>query len=193
SLFGMLGAACLLLALAIDVSPQAGKPPVASGVPNGQFNLKLDAGAIVSLRRREDRVDTDYLQAGQRLGDAFLRYRGKDAAWVSADTAQLVRSGVGTFAFSQDGRSYSATYQILYAPPGSNTGPANTRATPMPVFELRVQYTIEEHAVVWTLTIQNLGNAPRQIDDLAIPLPVASSATSGTNRPLTVLKHSFIS
>jgi hypothetical protein len=193
SLFGMLGAACLLLAFAIDVSPQAGKPPVTTGPANGQFTLKLDAGAIVNLRHTEDRVDTDYIQASQRLGDVFLRYRGKDAAWVSADTAQLARGGVGTFAFSQDGRSYSATYQILYATPGSNTGPANTRPTPTPVLSLQMQYTIEDRAVVWTLTIQNVGNAPREIDDLAIPLPVASSTTSGTNRPLTVLKHSFIS
>src|SRR5213080_991972 len=188
-----LRAVCLLVAFTTASSSQTPSPPITSGPANGQFNLKLDAGAIVNLRRTDDRVDTDYIQAGQRLGDVFLRYRGKDGAWVSVDTAQLSRSGAGTFALSQDGRSYSATYQILYAPPGSNTGPANTRATPMPVFEMRVQYTIEERAVVWTLTIQNVGNASRQIDDLAIPLPVASSATSGTNRPLTVLKHSFIS
>src|SRR5437762_6191767 len=188
SLFGMLGAACLLLAFAIDVSPQTGRSPV--GVTNSQFNLKLDAGAIVNLRRAEDRVDTDYIQAGQRLADVFLRYRGKDGAWISADTTQLSRSGVGTFASSPDGRSYTATYQILYIPPGSNTGPANTRATPMPVFELRVQYTIEEHAVVWTVAIQNVGNAPRQIEDLAIPLPIASFTPSGTNRPITILNPS---
>src|SRR5436305_2323415 len=190
SLFGMLGAVCLLLAFAIDVSPQTGRSPV--GVTNSQFNLKLDAGAIVNLRRAEDRVDTDYIQAGQRLGDVFLRYRGKDGAWVSADTAQLSRSGVGTFALSPDGRSYTATYQILYAPPGSNTGAANTRATPTPVLAIQMQYTIEERAVVCTLTIQNVGNASREIDDLAIPLPIASFTPSGTNRPITILKHSFV-
>ena len=173
-----LRAVCLLVAFTTASSSQTPSPPITSGPANGQFNLKLDAGAIVNLRRTDDRVDTDYIQAGQRLGDVFLRYRGKDGAWVSADTAQLARSGAGTFAFSQDGRSYSATYQILYAPPGSNTGPANTRATPMPVFELRVQYTIEEHAVVWTLTIQNLGNAPRQIDDLHLRPDGSAQASS---------------
>ncbi len=191
--FRTLGAACLLFAFTATAPSQTTNSPFALGPSSGQFNLKLDAGAIVNLRRTDDRVDTDYIQAGQRLGDVFLRYRGKDGAWVSADTAQLARSGVGTFAFSEDERSYSATYQILYAPPGSNTGPINTRTAPTPVLALQMRYTIEERAVVWKLTIQNVGNAPREIDDLAIPLPVASSATNGTNRPITILKHSFIS
>ena len=191
--FRTLGAACLLFAFAATVSAQTTNPSFTLGPSAGQFNLKLDAGAIVTLRRTDDRVDTDYIQAGQRLGDVFLRYRGKDGAWVSADTAQLSRSGVGTFALNQDGRSYSATYQVLYSPPGSNTGLANTRATPMPVLTVQMQYTIQERAIVWTLTIQNAGNASREIDDLGIPLPISSSAPSGTNRPLTVLKHSFVS
>src|SRR5438874_5079494 len=188
-----LRAVCLLVAFTTASSSQTPSPPITSGPANGQFNLKLDAGAIVNLRRTDDRVDTDYIQAGQRLGDVFLRYRGKDGAWVSADTAQLSRSGVGTFALSPDGRSYTATYQILYAPPGSNTGAANTRATPTPVLAIQMQYTIEERAVVCTLTIQNVGNASREIDDLAIPLPIASFTPSGTNRPITILKHSFVS
>src|SRR5215813_10683894 len=186
-------AACFMIAFAINASPQVAKTPTTTGATNGEFNIKLDAGAIVSLRRTEDRVDTDYIQAGRRLGDVFLRYRGKDAAWVSADTAQLAQSGGGTFVLSEDGCDYTATYQVLYAPPSSNTGPSVTRATPIPVFGMKVQYTIAEREVVWTLTIQNVDNAPRQIDDLSIPLPIASFAPSGTNRPITILKHSFVS
>jgi len=192
SLLPVLASACLLIAFAILVFPQE-STPVASGLPNGQFNIKFDAGGIVSLRRAQDRVDTDYIQTGRRLGDVFLRYRGKDAAWVSADTAQLAQSGAGTFALSQDGRNYTASYQVLYAPPASNTGSAATRAAPMPVFAVNVQYTIEDQEVVCTLTVQNLGSAARQIDDLALPLPIAFSAPSGTNRPITILKHSFVS
>src|SRR5262249_58539195 len=86
-------AACFMIAFAINASTQVAKTPTTTGATNGEFNIKLDAGAIVSLRRTEDRVDTDYIQAGRRLGDVFLRYRGKDAAWVSADTAQLAQSG----------------------------------------------------------------------------------------------------
>src|SRR5215831_15410793 len=187
----LLGAICLHLAFAAVAWSQT-SPPVAFGPAGGQFNLKLDAGAIVSLRRRQDAVDTDYIQTGRRIGDVFLRYRGRDGAWVSADTAQLAQSG--TFASNADGKTYAATYQVLYAPPGSNTGPQTTRATPVPILTLGVAYTIEEEAVIWNLTIQNAGNAPREIDDLAIPLPIASFTPRGNNQPvITILKHSFVS
>ena len=184
----------LLLAFTTAASSQTNNSPLTVGPASGQFNLKLDAGAVVSLRRAQDRVDTEYIQTGRRLGDVFLRYRGKDGAWVPADTASLAQNGSGTFAPSPDGNSYKATFQILYAPPNSNTGPAPARPTPTPILELRLQYTIEERAVVWTLTIQNLGNAPRQIDDLAIPLPIATLIPRANNQPaITILKHSFVS
>src|SRR6185369_17652306 len=184
----------LLLAFTTAASSQTNNSPLTVGPASGQFNLKLDAGAVVSLRRAQDRVDTEYIQTSRRLGDVFLRYRGKDGAWVTADTASLAQNGAGTFAPSPDGNSYQATFQILYAPPNSNTGPAPARPTPTPILELRMQYTIEERAVVWTLTIQNLGNAPRQIDDRAIPLPIATLIPRANNQPaITILKHSFVS
>jgi hypothetical protein len=184
----------LFLAFTTAAFSQTSSPAAPLGPANGQFNLKLDAGAIVSLRRAQDPVDTEYIQTSRRLGDVFLRYRGKDGAWVPADTAQLAQSGAGTFAPNADGKGYTATFQVLYAPANSNTGPAGTRATPTPILALRMQYTIEERAVVWTLTIQNLGNAPRQIDDLAIPLPIAGAIPRANNQPaVTILKHSFVS
>src|SRR5437763_3862833 len=191
--FRPLRAVCLLLALATAAWSQTSSPRVTSGPANGPFEIKLGAGAILSLRHAQDRVDTEYIQTGRRLGDVSIRYRGKDAAWVLADTAQLAQSGAGTFTASADGRSYTATYQVLYPPPSSNTAPAATQATPTPVLALLMQYTIEEWAVVWTLTIQNLGNAPRQIDDLAIPLPIAAFTARVNNQPvINILKHSFV-
>src|SRR2546430_7305728 len=192
--FRPLRAVCLLLALATGALSQTSGPLVTPSPANGPFEIKLDLGAIVSLRHAQDRVDTEYIQTGRRLGDVFIRYRGKDAAWVSADTAQLAQSGAGTFTASADGKSYSATYQVFYPPPSSNTAPAATRATPTPVLALHLRYIIEESSVVWTLTIQNLGNGPRQIEDLAIPLPIAAFAPRGNNQPvITILKHSFVS
>src|SRR6185369_14098023 len=184
----------LVLAFTTAAFSQTGGPSETFGPSTGQFNLKLDAGAIVSLRRAQDPVDTEYIQTSRRLGDVFLRYRGKDGAWVPADTALLAQSGASTFAPSADGKTYTTTFQVLYAPANSNTGPAGTRAAPAPILALRLQYTIEERAVVWTLTIQNLGNAPRQIDDLAIPLPIAALTPRGNNQPaINILKHSFVS
>src|SRR5207245_362766 len=113
-----------LLAFTTGALSQTSGPLLTSGPANGPFEIKLDAGAIVSLRHAQDRVDTEYIQTGRRLGDVFIRYRGRDAAWVSADTAQLAQSGAGTFTASADGRSYTATYQVLYPPSSSNTAPA---------------------------------------------------------------------
>ncbi|HEY5446291.1 MAG TPA: hypothetical protein VIJ87_17850, partial [Pyrinomonadaceae bacterium] len=57
------------------------------------FDLKLAAGAIVSLRRAGDSFPTEYIQNNRRLGDVSLRYRGKDGAWQSVDTTQLANDG----------------------------------------------------------------------------------------------------
>src|SRR5262245_34442186 len=57
------------------------------------FDIKLDAGAIVSLRRMNDAFPTEYIQNNRRLGDVSLRYRGKDGAWQSADTSRLATDG----------------------------------------------------------------------------------------------------
>ena len=66
-----------------------------SGVAQSQslFSLKLDAGAIVSLRRANDVFPTEYIQNNRRLGDVSLRYRGKDGAWQLVDTAKLASDG----------------------------------------------------------------------------------------------------
>ncbi len=160
----------------------------------GQFEVKLDAGAITSLRRSNDRVNTDYVQTGRRVGDVSIRYRGKDGAWQSADTAQLARDGKGVFTTSPDGRSYKASYQIIYAPANSNTGPTGTQTTPVPVLALEIQFAIEDRAILWSLNIKNVGVQRREIDDLAIPLPITTTVASGDNqRRINVLKHSFIS
>lgn len=158
-----------------------------------QFELKVDAGAISSLKRTGDRVATDYIQNGRRLGDVSLRYRGKDGAWQSVDTTQLAHDGKLTFAPTADGHLYRATYQVLYAPTNSNTGAAGTQTTPAPVFNIEVEIKVDERTVTWSLSIKNVGIAPREIDDLAIPLPIANSTPGvDNNRRITILKHSLV-
>jgi hypothetical protein len=157
------------------------------------FDVKLDAGGIVSLRRVNDGFPTDYIQTNRRLGDVSIRYRGKDGAWQSADTAQLARDGKGNFTSSADGRLHKASYEILYAPANSNTGPPGSRAVPLPVFSLDLEIKVDEHNISWSISIKNVGAAPRQIDDLAIPLPIANSAPGvESNRRVTILKHSLV-
>ena len=52
-----------------------------------QFAVKVDAGAIVSLKRVGDAFDTDYVQAGRRLGDVIVKYRRGAGAWETLETA----------------------------------------------------------------------------------------------------------
>jgi hypothetical protein len=157
------------------------------------FDAKVDAGGIVSLRRVNDGFPTDYIQTNRRLGDVSLRYRGKDGAWQSADTAQLARDGKGAYTSSDDGRFYKASYQVLYAPANSNTGPPGTQTQPLPVLSLEIEIKLDGRQISWSMTIKNVGAAPRQIDDLAIPLPIASSAPGvDSNRRVTILKHSLV-
>jgi hypothetical protein len=44
------------------------------------------------------------------------------------------------------------------------------------------------------LTIKNVGEQARQIEDLAIPLPISRATARTENQPaINILKHSFIS
>ena len=157
------------------------------------FDLKLAAGAIVSLRRAGDSFPTEYIQNNRRLGDVSLRYRGKDGAWQSVDTTQLANDGKVALTNSGDGRTYKATYQILYAPASSNTGPNTSQNPPVPILSLDIEIAIEPNNLLWSLTLKNVGAAPRQIDDLAIPLPIANSVPGAEgNRRVTILKHSLV-
>lgn len=116
------------LALAVEPGTLLAHPPRAS-----TFQLKFDAGAIVSLKRTADAFDTEYVQAGRRLGDAVIAYRRGTAAWEALDTATFTKRVV---AASDDGARYSATY-----------------TSPNGAFELRSEFTVDEAALHWTLDV----------------------------------------
>ena len=177
----------LLLACALGSLAQTATPT------NSLFQVKIEAGAITSLRRSDDSFPTDYVQTARRLGDVFLRYRGKDGAWQSVDTAQLARDGKVKTTATADGRTYNASYQILYAPAISNTAASSTQTTPLPVLDLDIKIDVKDRNIAWSVVIKNVGAARRQIDDFAIPLPIANSAPgTESNRRITILKHSLV-
>jgi hypothetical protein len=166
---------------------------ITTALAQGTFDVKLDAGAIVGLRRVNDRFPTEYIQNNRRLGDVSLRYRGKDGAWQSVDTATLAREEKLALNNSADGRSYKASYQVLYSPASSNTGANTNQNPPVPILSLDIEITVEAQNVSWSLTVKNVGAAPREIDDLAIPIPIANSAPGvESNRRVTILKHSLV-
>lgn len=157
------------------------------------FDVKFDVGGIVSLRRVNDAFPTEYLQSNRRLGDVSLRYRGKDGAWQSAETSRLASVGKVTINSSVDGHKYKASYQVLYAAASSNTGPNTNQNPPVPILNLDIEWTIEQQDILWSVTITNVGTSPREIDDLAIPLPIANSVPGVEgNRRVTILKHSLV-
>ena len=65
--------------------------PSNAGPLNSQFQISVDSGAIVSLKRTRDAVDTDYL-GGRRFGDVAITFRRRDGDWQSVQTANLAQS-----------------------------------------------------------------------------------------------------
>jgi hypothetical protein len=77
-----------------------------------QFIVKMDAGAIVSLKRAGDAFDTDYIQAGRRLGDAIVKYRRGSGAWETLDTSAFTNLFVSP---ANDGARHAASYRLADA------------------------------------------------------------------------------
>jgi len=136
-----------------------------------EFTVKMDAGAIVSLKRAGDAFDTDYIQAGRRLGDAILKYRRDTSAWQTLDTSAFTNRIVSP---SNDGARHVAMYRAADAG-----------------IQLGVEFVVEETAVRWRIEVENLARTPLEIGDLALPLPMNSNFRE---QPTTaVLKHGLIS
>ncbi|HYV27754.1 MAG TPA: hypothetical protein VFA77_09490, partial [Candidatus Eisenbacteria bacterium] len=51
------------------------------------------------------------------------------------------------------------------------------------------KFNVQQHAILWTIRIQNLSMQKIEIGDLALPLPISRT---GPNRAV-ILKHSFVS
>lgn len=138
------------------------------------FDLRFDNGAIVSLKRAQDRFETDYLAPGKRLGEAFLRFRPPGGAWVTADTAAPDAAPI-----TAPNAAQTATYRF-----GTAAGDALVLAT---------RFTVKGASLVWTLTVRNVGAIPLEIGDLALPLPMNTSFGGGKPATASVFKHSFLS
>ena len=119
---------------------------------NSQFELKLDAGAIISLKRAADRDHaTEFIAAGRRLGDVVVKYRQGQDEWQSANTATL--ADTGTFSSNPDGTEFTATFPITNGE--------------SPALVLRTRFQIQDRAVLWTLDLQNAAGHPVGDLDLA--------------------------
>ena len=166
----------LFLTAATNVfSQSAGQPQAA--LTNSRFELKIKDGAIVSLKLPRDPFDTEYITPGRRLGDAFIRFRLSGGTWKSADTADLARTC--TSSRSPDGDRYRTIYSI-------------TNGTAA-VLVVEMNFIFEGQAILWSVTLHNVGNGPLEVGDLAFPFPMNSSFRRGRPATASVLKHSFVS
>jgi len=143
------------------------------------FDVKLKQGAVVSLRRRNDKFDTPYIMEGRRLGDLLIAYRTGDGDWTPIDTADLLHKNATKYTTSDEGTKHQVTYRI-----------ADGKSA---LLEATVEFQIEADAIDWSFAIINVSSKQIEIGDLAVPLPMNNRFRE--NRPLnsTVLKHSFIS
>jgi hypothetical protein len=142
-----------------------------------EFVVKLDGGALTSLQRSGDRVTTDYVAAGRRIGDVIITYRRPGEEWRTADSAAMTPEGSPTV--SADGSRSSARY--LIGEPGSA------------LLALTIGFVVRDDAIDWSIALQNEAGEPVEIGDLAFPLPITGRVRSGPRSNITVLKHSFVS
>jgi hypothetical protein len=142
----------------------------AQSAASSTFAVRIDRGAIVSLKRVGDTFDTEYVQRGRRLGDVIVRHRRGSGAWESAETASLSERGVDT---SIDGTRTHVAYTL-----GGS-------------LELGIELVVGETAIDWRIDLENRGDTPIEIGDLAIPLPM--NADFRQQPETAVLKHGLVS
>ena len=163
-----------MLIATTPVPAQPAGPPQAA-LTNSQFEIRVQAGAVVSLKPAQSPSDTQFISPGRRLGDVIIRYRDATNDWQSVNTAALD----DTRMLSSDPHTGEqvATYRITN---GSS-----------PALVVQTGFTLQRDAILWTISLQNAGDHPLEIGDLALPLPVSRS--SAPTNGAVILKHSFIS
>jgi hypothetical protein len=144
---------------------------VAPATHASTFAVRFDRGAIVSLKRVDDAVDTDYVQDGRRLGDAVIAYRVGAGAWQTFETATATNRRLAS---TNDQTTHGATY-----------------LTDDGTLSVTVGFVVNASALQWTIELENLGTLPVEIGDLAFPLLMNGDFQQ---HPTTaVLKHAFVS
>lgn len=159
----------VLMPAALPAAEPAPAPPGTS-----QFAVRLDAGAIASLKAAKDPFHTEYIAPGGRLGDVSIRFRKFGGDWQTVHTADLDKTAAITL--TPDRTACLATYQI-----------SDGTAT---VLIVQIGLAIQEGTLEWTVRLMNGTQAPLEVADLSLPLPMN---TSFRKEKSAVLKHSFVS
>jgi hypothetical protein len=156
---------------------------VVAGPAGSEFEVEYEAGALVSLRRRDDAYDTDYVAEDQRLGHVLLRWRRPGGGWQEASTAALAADGAMGAPRVRE-RAGVQTYETVFT----------VRDERGPVLALTVGFDVGVPDIHWRIGVENRTPGTLEIGDLAIPLPVTTRYAAGEGQRSTarVLKHQLI-
>jgi hypothetical protein len=147
------------------------------GSSESQFAVEFDRGAMVALRRVGDAFDTNYVRPEGRLGDVAIRYRRPGGEWQSFESGKA--EGERRDAAAVEGVSHAVTYAV-------SDGARR-------LLELSIRFAVKSDSIRWTIALENLGDAPIEIGDLAIPLPMNTRfGQRGQPPTAAVLKHCLV-
>ena len=121
---------------------------------NNEFDLKIDNGAIVGLKRVNDAFDTEYIAPDSRLCDVVVKYRAADSDWKTQSSLYLANAG--SVNITTEGDTTTASYNI------------DNNLT------LTVALDLQANALLWTITLENKTDTPLEIGDIAMPFPMNS-------------------
>ncbi|HKK45041.1 MAG TPA: DUF5695 domain-containing protein [Balneolaceae bacterium] len=139
------------------------------------FVLAVKKGAITSLKRKNDRFDTDYISAGKRFGDVIIRYRKSGGDWKMLSTSHQAEEGSLKYTWDENDRKYTvkAENQDLV---------------------LTISFDIVKDELLWQLQLENRDERPLEVGDIAVPFPMnhnwSSRASVTYNK--RVIRHSMI-
>jgi hypothetical protein len=154
-------------------------------ITTAQFVVEVTDGALTGLRRADDAVDTQYIAPDAQLGGVTLAYRRAGATeWRQAATSATNRVADAETGAGQSSADKSRNVESLYRIAPSDDADAD--------LEVRAGFEVADDEIVWSIQLKNLADAPLEIGDLGVPLPMASANNRGRRSP-PVMKHSFIS
>ena len=142
---------------------------------NNEFDLNIENGAIVGLKRVNDAFDTEYIAPDSRLCDVVVKYRAADSDWKMQSSLCLAKAGSMTI--TTEGDTTTASYNIDNA------------------LTLTVALDLQDHALLWTIKLENKTDTPLEIGDIAMPFPMNSAFVWDPDETcnLRVFRHDFIS
>ncbi len=142
---------------------------------NNEFDLKIDNGAIISLKRVNDAFDTDYIAPESRFCDVVVKYRSADSDWKKGSSLDLANAGSANI--TTEGDTTTASYDIDKS------------------LALTVKLDLQDNALLWLITLENKTNEPLEIGDIGMPFPMNSAFVWDPDETcnLRVFRHDFIS